>query len=161
MERLRTLPELAGFLFFDELARRIISANPELRRDRTAFHREIYRQQVERENAAEGRSFVTDRGTVDAFAFHPETVTQVGTSLEAEYARYTGVIQLQSAAALGAEYYATDEIRNESVSEALQIEAAIKRVWSGHARYTLVPADVDFEKKYGALRRVIVDYIQD
>ena len=160
MKKLQREPEFAGFVFFDELARQLLSSSPELRHDRTALHREIYRRQVEREAATGERPFISDRGTIDAFAFHPETIDLIGTSLEAEYTRYTGVVQLGSAAALGGDYYATDEVRNESIEEALEIEAALKKVWSGHPRYTFVAAEIDLEKKYGALKSVIVDYVR-
>ena len=155
-ERLKTEDKLAGFLFFEELARQILIENPRIRHDQSAFHREIFSRQVGREEAAGARSFVTDRGTVDAFAFHPETMNDVGTSLENEYRRYTAVIQLGSAAALGERYYQQDEVRDETIAEALQVEAAIRSVWSGHPNYTFVPANEDLEEKYGEFRRIIV-----
>ncbi|MEW5994633.1 MAG: ATP-binding protein [Candidatus Zixiibacteriota bacterium] len=148
--RLKGHPALAGFVFLDELARRLLAENPHYRRDWAGFHREIYCRQVEREKAAGGRSFVTDRGTVDAFAFHPETIQEVGTTLEAEYARYTLVIHLGSAAALGHEYYCRDTIRHESAQEALRIEDALREVWQAHPGYHFIRADEDFEKKYQA-----------
>ena len=160
MDRLRTDPEFAGFLFFEELARKIIGEQPELWQDRTAFHLEVYRRQCEREDRVAGRPFVTDRGTIDAFAFHPETIVKVGTSIEAEYARYSGVIQLGSAAVLGEPHYRCDEIRKESPADALAIEDAVRKVWSKHPQYRYIPADIDLEEKYGAFYRQIVDYKQ-
>ncbi len=147
-ERLRHVKEFSGYVFFDELARRLLEETPSYRGRWAEFHREIYRRQTEREQAIAGRPFVTDRGTVDAFAFHPETVADVGTTLEAEYARYTGVIQLGSSAGLGEAYYPTDEIRRETIDEAMAIEAAISRVWSPHPAYRFVPAEPSLEEKY-------------
>jgi len=147
-ERLKNVPEFSGFVFFEELARRLLIETPSYRSRWAEFHREIYRRQVAREDAVIGRSFVTDRGTVDAFAFHPETVRDVSTTLETEYQRYTAVIQLGSSAALGREYYPIDEVRNETIEQALAIEAAIRRVWEPHPAYRYVSAESAFEEKY-------------
>jgi predicted ATPase len=155
-ERLQSDRRFADFLFFDELARRLLAEEPRFRTDRRAFHLAIYRLQTARESEAGQRSFVTDRGTVDAFAFHPETVELVNTTLDNEYRRYTAVIQLGSAAGLGHEFYRTDDIRDESIEDALAIERAIRDVWSGHPGYRFVEVRADFEIKYSDLLSVIL-----
>jgi len=159
IERLKSETSLAGFIFFEELARAILSASPHLRNDWPGLHREIYRRQAEREDAIGEKPFVTDRGTVDTFAFHPETMADVGTSLEREYQRYTAVIQLGSAATLGEPYYRQDEIRRETPAEALEIERAIRAVWGRHPAYSYIPAGENLEEKYYLFRRLIVDHI--
>jgi predicted ATPase len=159
IERLKSEKPLTGFSFFDELARAILSASPHFRNDWPGLHREIYRRQIEREEAVGDKSFVTDRGTVDAFAFHPETMADVGTTLEREYQRYTAVIQLGSAAALTESLYRQDEIRRETPAEALEIEQAIRAVWGRHPGYSFIPASDNLEEKYDLFRRRIVDYI--
>ena len=147
-ERLRLDPRYAAFTFFEELARRLLIDNPHYHTDRAAFHREIYHRQTAREDALKGTPFISDRGTVDAFAFHPETAADVGTTIEAEYNRYNHVIHLGSSARLGPEAYKTDEIRRESLEDALVIEAAIEKVWRNHPGYHYLQATVDFEEKY-------------
>jgi len=161
VERLKGESPLDGFLFFEELARIILSENPEIRRNKAALHREIYTRQVAREDAAGEKSFVTDRGTVDAFAFHPESMGQVGTTLEKEYRRYTSVIQLGSAASLGEVYYIRDDIRNESAAEALEIEAAIRRVWGSHPNYAFVAAQPDLAEKYALFRHLVLRQVAE
>ena len=157
-ERLKADPAFAGFTFFDELARRLLSEDPSYRGRWGEFHREIYRRQTERENALAGdRPFITDRGTVDAFAFHPETMRDVDTDLESEYARYTGVVQLGSSAALGERYYPTDDVRNESTGEALHIETAIASIWGAHAGYRFVEADPSLETKWIIFLAIVTD----
>lgn len=158
-ERLKFDPALADFVFFDELARRLLAEDPSFRTRRTAFHREIYRRQVERENRAVGQSFISDRGTVDAFAFHPETVADVGTSLEREYARYDGVLHLGSSAALGNRFYRQDDIRLESLDDALFIAARIEAVWRDHPCYRFVEAMEDFEAKYTRFRFLLDELV--
>jgi len=156
LERLAQEPQLSGFVFLPELARQIISEQPELRDNWPAFHEQIYLRQVKREQELKETPFLTDRGTVDAFAFHRETMKHFNTSLSLEYKRYTAVIQLGSSAALGEEYYRTDEIRTESTDEALAIERALKKVWSDHPHYCFVAPNKDFEAKYEECKRIVL-----
>lgn len=148
IERLKSSSEFAEFLFFEEIARQLLSENPGIRSDWTAFHLEIYRRQDAQERLAEGRSFMTDRGTLDGFAFHPETMNVIGTSIEREYARYDVVIQLGTAAALGEQFYRGDTIRTESTEEALELERALSSIWCHHPAYQFVPAQSDYEAKF-------------
>lgn len=154
IEKLRKHPSFADFVFFDELARRLLEENPSYRGNWPKFHLEIYRRQVAREDAVSGRPFVTDRGTVDAFAFHPETVDQVGTTLEREYQRYDVVIQLGSTASLGHAYYTRDNIRLESIPQALSIEGRITEAWGKHPGFHYVKAEYDFEQKYKSVLEI-------
>ena len=82
IDRLRDDAAFGDFVFFEDLARHLLTQKPEFRTRWAEFHREIYRSQIGREESVAGRPFITDRGTVDAFAFHPETLTEVGTTLE-------------------------------------------------------------------------------
>ena len=147
LEALKAEPQLSHFIFFDELARRLLVQMPSYRSNRTEFHREIYHLQTAREQNAGDRPFISDRGTVDAFAFHPETLFDVGTTLEREYGRYSAVIHLGSSARLGETFYHVDSIRTESMSDALAIEEAIGRAWSGHPQYEFIEAHPDFGVK--------------
>ncbi|RME28953.1 MAG: hypothetical protein D6800_03320, partial [Candidatus Zixiibacteriota bacterium] len=114
-----------------------------------------------RERAAGERSFITDRGTLDAMAFHHQTMHAVGTSEEKEYRRYSAVIQLGTTAALGPMYYRTDAVRTEPIEEALQIEAALRRVWSGHPRYHFVPAAEEIEQKFTRFVTIVNDLMHN
>lgn len=156
IDRLKSNPEFAEFLFFEEIARQLLSENPDIRNDWTAFHLEIYRRQDAQERRAEGRSFVTDRGTLDGFAFHPETMNAIGTSIEQEYARYDLVIQLGTAAALGVQFYRGDTIRTESTEEALELERALAGIWRHHPAYQFVPAHTDYEAKFIFLQETLI-----
>jgi predicted ATPase len=155
-ERLKADPAFARFRFLDELARQLLIENPEFRQDWGAFHREIYRRQMKREDALAGASFVTDRGTVDTFAFHPESMAEVGTTMEREYRRYSLVVQLGSAAGLGFPHYVCDDIRNETIEQALNIEAAVRTAWQQHPGYHFLEAEVDLEEKYDRFRALLV-----
>jgi len=155
-------PGLSDFLFLDELARKMLHENPHSRSNCDQFHHDIYLEQASREAAAGNGSFITDRGTADSFAFHPVTVTMetIGTTLEHEYKRYSAVIQMGSSATLGSKHYVSDNIRNETIEEALRIEHALRKVWGQHPNYRFVAADVDFDRKYAAFRQLVLQYIE-
>ncbi len=148
IERLKSDPEFSHFEFLEELARKLLHQNAGYRHDPIEFHCHIYDFQVEREEQLAGKPFITDRGTVDGFAFHPGSLKTIGTSLDKEYQRYTGVIQLGSAAKLGKQYYKRDEIRSESLDEALKIEKAISKVWQGHKAYKYIEPSTNLERKF-------------
>jgi hypothetical protein len=70
------------------------------------------------------------------------------------------VLHLQSSANLGEEYYRTDDVRDESIPEALAIERAIAGVWSGHPAYHVVPAYKELEEKQKQLEATLFDLIR-
>lgn len=148
LERLADEPVCYGYILLEEAARLLLSTQPHLREDWAEFHRRVFGLQTAREGAVKGKPMITDRGTVDAFAFHPETLNDVGTTLEREYARYSTVIQLGSAAALADRPWQTDDIRSENRDEALRIEQAITNVWQGHPDFHFIAASTDIDEKY-------------
>lgn len=76
---------------------------------RRDLQRRIYRLQREQEDRAASRHpnkiLILDRGTVDGAAYWPDGPdaywAEMGTTLEAELARYDHVIWMQTAAAIG------------------------------------------------------------
>ena len=161
IQRLKTNSYFADFVFFDELARQLLQEDPTYRDRRAKWHEDIYYRQVAREDAVAGKSFITDRGTADAFAFHPETAAVCGTSIEIEYRRYNAVILLKSSAALGEEYYRQDEIRTEAAAEVLAIEQATIEVWKGHGHFHIIEAEIDPEPKYNRLLETLLGLIRN
>jgi len=157
--RMKKDPAFSNFVFFDELARLLLSENPEYRKSWSGFHIEIYHLQVAREKQVGERPFITDRGTIDAFAFHPQTMEDVSTTLEEEYQRYSAAVQLGSSANLGNKFYECNGIRNESISKALAIEEAITELWRRHPGYHFIKAETDFEKKYHACLQVLLSIV--
>ena len=147
-ERLKLEPLTKNFIFFEELARQLIRQNSNYRENWRQFHIDIYRKQIEREKTAAGCPFITDRGTIDTFAFHPETADDVNTTIETEYNRYDAVILLESSAHLGERFYKKDEVREESIETALEIERKLMNVWSHHPGFQLIKARKSFMGKY-------------
>ncbi|UCG62527.1 MAG: ATP-binding protein [Candidatus Zixiibacteriota bacterium] len=161
IERLKTEPEFDDFVFLEEIARRLLEEDPSYRGRWAEFHHEVYRRQLAQEDALKGRSFITDRGTADAFAFHPETAAHYGTTLENEYRRYDAVILLGSTAAMGEPYYQQDNIRTESPDEVMALEKATFNVWKGHRNFFEIKAETDPETKYGHLRETLFEIIRE
>ena len=160
-ERLKKEELTKQFIYFDELARQLLESNPDYRKNWKQLHIDIYSQQVARENNHLGSPFITDRGTIDAFAFHPETVKDVGTTIEDEYERYTSVILLESSANLGEEFYKKDTIRIETIDDTLFIENKLKAVWANHPGYNVINAFPSIEQKYSEFIRLLSGIIAD
>lgn len=156
---LKLEPELTEFIFFEELARKLLDQNPEYRSNWPELHTQIYHQTIKRESAAADRHFISDRGTIDAFAFHPDTMNNVKTTIAKEYKRYSAVIQLGSTASLKNGEYETDDIRKETPEEAILIELELRAAWSHHPNYSFLPAQHEFATKYDILCKKILNLI--
>ena len=98
-----------------------------------------------------GRTLLCDRGTVDGAAYWPgephHYFNSVGTTLETELRRYDAVIFFETAAVGGASIEGGNPIRNESLSEAVVLDARLRKLWSRHPRFVLVPNNPSFFKK--------------
>lgn len=94
-----------------------------------------------------------DRGTVDGAAYWPggpeAFFLALGTSLEAELARYDAVVFFESAAIGGHEVGGNNPTRVESTSEAAELDARLRALWSRHPRFALVPNHPSFLQKIG------------
>jgi len=154
-ERLKTLPELSGFAFLEEQARHFLAAKPQLCQDKRELHRRIYLAQREQEDKLSDKDIITDRGTADALAYQPDVMAIIGTTLETEYKRYDAVIHLGSAAALGEKYFAGDDIRKETIDQAMEIENALKKVWGNHPGYYFVQVETNMNRKFDNFIRII------
>jgi hypothetical protein len=127
-----------------------------------AAQRAIYFTQRELEATAEdGNAAIVlcDRGTVDAAAYWPgpeELWTAVGTTRQAEFARYAAVIHLRTPR-VGSGYNQRNPLRIESAAEAAELDEWILRAWEGHPNRTTVNEAPTFLEKAAlaleALRR--------
>ncbi len=157
LNKLKQEKAFSDFLFFDEMARLLLEKNPRFRENWHDFHIQIFKELCKREIEAENRSFFTDRGTLDAAAFHFEIINTLKTTLTDEYRRYTHIVHLESTANLGEKYYKTDRIRIESIAKALEIEVNLKNIWGDHPGYMFIKAEKDFENKYKNLFNLILE----
>lgn len=97
------------------------------------------------------RTLICDRGTVDGAAYWPgephDFFKALGTTLKKELARYDAVLFFESAAVGGMSIEGGNPLRNESIEEAIALDARLRRIWSQHPRFVLVPNDKSFIKK--------------
>ncbi len=118
-------------------------------RARAASQRAIFRVQRELEEIASetpSALVLCDRGTVDGFAYWPgpeDFWSSLGTTREAELARYDAVIHLRPPA-LG---FVNSAVRLETPSEALEIDRRLDQAWAGHPRRHLVESTPHFLDK--------------
>lgn len=97
------------------------------------------------------RILLCDRGTIDGAAYWPgemhDFFPAVGTTLQKELERYDAVIFFESAAVGGMGIEGGNPIRNESNDEAARLDGRLRRLWSQHPRFVLVPHNPSFFKK--------------
>lgn len=100
------------------------------------------------------RVLLCDRGTVDGAAYWPEGdgdfFRVMGTTFEAELARYDAVVFFETAAIFGQTIEGGNPIRNESRVEAVALDRKLHALWSRHPRFHLVPHSPSFLHKITA-----------
>lgn len=150
----RVLPESAGILFGGGFPR---GDSPALRR---AAQRAIFFTQRELEStvdAADGSLVLCDRGTVDGVAYWPgpnDFWDDVGTTMEAQLARYDAVIHLRTPSPEHG-YNHVNPLRVETALEAAAIDERILAAWAAHPRRFIIAAAPDFfAKAHEALVRI-------
>jgi predicted ATPase len=146
-KHVEVLPESARILFGGGFPRRRDDAA------RRAAQRAIYRVQGELERlaveTASARTVLCDRGTLDGLAYWPGDrnayFEELGTTHEAELARYAAVIHLRVPDSHNG--YTNDPLRLESEPEAHVIDARLVDVWAAHPRRVFVESSSDFIRK--------------
>ena len=97
------------------------------------------------------RILLCDRGTVDGAAYWPgdpaDFFAAVGTTMEAEFARYDAVIFFETAAAGGLSIEGGNPVRTEDNEAALELDRRLRSLWEQHPRYIFVPHNPSFFKK--------------
>jgi predicted ATPase len=92
---------------------------------------------------------ICDRGSLDALAYWPDSSDHffkvMNTTLESELKRYSWVIHLDTATE--PDYETTNEIRNETFSEALALNEKIKLSWESHPQRLVISSEQDFFSK--------------
>jgi predicted ATPase len=98
-----------------------------------------------------GRILLCDRGTVDGAAYWPgdphDFFHVFDTTLNLELARYDAVIFFESAAVGGMSIEGGNPVRNETIREAVALDDRLKKLWSQHPNFILVPHNPSFFKK--------------
>lgn len=148
-DRVVIVPEAATILFQGGFPR---SREPHARKiaQTAIFHVQRHIEDVQRA-LYPGRSLLCDRGTVDGAAYWPgksdDYFSAVGTTIEAELARYDAVIFFETAAAGGASIEGGNPVRNETMEEAVMLDGKLRELWEQHPRFILVSHNPSFFKK--------------
>lgn len=148
-ERVVVVPEAATLLFTGGFPR---SFEPHAR---VSAQCAIYHVQRNLEDVQSAlypqRILLCDRGTVDGAAYwpgEPEAFFEaVGSTQERELARYDAVIFFESAAVGGISVEGGNPTRIESNDQALELDRRLRRIWSKHERFVVVPHNPSFVKK--------------
>ncbi len=149
-ERVVIVPEAATMLFAGGFPRVPDEAAVE------ATQRAIYHVQrnLEKVYAAHypQRILLCDRGTVDGAAYWPaeeagDYFAVLGSTLEAELARYDAVIFFETAAKGNLSIEGGNPARIEDNARAVELDRRLFRLWSQHPRFTLVPHNPSFFRK--------------
>lgn len=143
--RVVVLPEAASILFGGGFWR---SGTPAGRR---AAQRAIYYVQREQQRMvieeSQHRFVLCDRGTLDGLAYWPEEPSSfwqdLGTSCEAELARYAAVIHLRTPSPAHG-YNHQNPLRTEDATRAAEIDQSILRIWSHHPQHFVIDSSEDF-----------------
>ena len=123
-----------------------------------AFQRHVFDRQLAKEaqlsKLDDDVIVLLDRGLMDNAGYLPDDeldmlLAEQGMTRADAYARYDAVIHLVTAA-IGAEEFfshATNEHRLEGVEEAVRVDEALVRGWSGHPNLQIIDNQGTFEDK--------------
>lgn len=145
------VPESATMLFGGGFPR---AQDSEARRatQRAIFHVQRSLEEV-RTFEYPGRLLLCDRGTVDGAAYWPadgdeqDFFKAVGTTHEAELARYDAVIFFETAARGDLSIEGGNPTRVESNAAAVELDQRLFGLWRNHPRFVFVPHNPSFFKK--------------
>lgn len=163
-ERVVIVPEAATLLFTGGFPR---SSHPQAA---TAAQQAIFQVQRHLEDVQSvlypDRILLCDRGTVDGAAYCPDApdkfFSALGTTFEAELARYDGVIFFESAAVGGMTIEGGNPVRNETLEQAVALDTRLRELWMHHPRFILVRHDASFLRKIALglaeLDRMVAEY---
>ncbi len=148
-ERVVVVPESATILYSGGFPR---STDIDVKkRTQLAIYQVQQRLEEVQETHFRDRILLCDRGTLDGAAYWPNSIEgflkSMGTTLEAEYARYDAVIFFETAAVGGMSIEGGNPIRTETMAQAVEIDRKLKSVWEKHPRFVHIPHHPSFLHK--------------
>lgn len=103
------------------------------------------------EKSNPGSCVLCDRGTLDSIVYWPNSeegfFKEVGSSFEVELERYDAVVFFETAAASGDSISSNNPQRRETEAEAVEIDKALRNIWSKHPNYHFIPSGDSFVDK--------------
>jgi len=160
-DRFVLVPEAATQVY-DALQTRWDKLDVAGRRD---VQRRIYHLQVEQEDRLghehPNRILLLDRGTIDGAAYWPDGPDDywrdLGTTLDAQLARYDSIIWMETAAALGLyDGDASNFCRFEHPEAAIESGKLLARLWGGHPNLKHVGAFTSIDDKVAAVSELLL-----
>lgn len=101
---------------------------------------------------------VCDRGSIDGAVYWPhgpeDFFKAMGTTLEAELARYDAVIHLSPPPEK--DFYQSNNVRTENLQQAFDIDDKILKIWEKHPNRLVVPR----EKHYFEKAEIIKNFVE-
>jgi len=137
---------------------------------RRDVQRQIYRLQLQQEDQLKSQHpdkiHLLDRGTIDGAAYWPEGPDaywqDLGTTHQAELARYDAVLWLQTAAALGIyDGDASNTCRFEDPEAAIRSGQLLTQLWGTHPHLHKVDAYHNLGEKIAAVERALIQNSTD
>lgn len=152
-ERVIVVPESATLLFAGGFPRHGTPLAQEAAQ-RAIFHVQRNLEDVQAAAYPE-RLLLCDRGTLDGAAYWPGNdpaafFAAMGTTFEAELARYDGVIFFETAAVGGRSIEGGNPTRVESNAEAARLDKALRAIWERHPRFAFIGNERSFFAKLQA-----------
>ena len=122
------------------------------------FQRHVFNLQLEKEDRlsrlSDSAVVLLDRGLMDNAGYLPDDeldmlLSERGMTREDAYARYDAVVHLVTAAIGAEEYFSheTNEHRLEGVEEAVRVDDALRKGWSGHPNLQVIDNEGTFDDK--------------
>lgn len=97
------------------------------------------------------RILLCDRGSVDGAAYWPdgaaEFFSMMGSTHEAELARYDVVLFFETSAVGGIRFEGGNRYRTEDNDQAVALDQRLRALWATHPRFHLVPHSTSFIRK--------------
>lgn len=159
-EHVHMLPEAAGIVFGGRFPR---NGRVAIRQGAQQAIYHVQRALEFTEHTENAALVLCDRGTPDGSAYwlgEGSLWETVGTTRDAEHARYHAVIHLRTPRHAH-DYNQENPLRTETHDEAQVIDDAIARAWAGHPRYFEVPASEDFLGKAARALALLRDLTPD
>jgi hypothetical protein len=148
-DRLVVVPESATTLFAGGFPR-VSDAEAQRSEQRAIFAVQRSLEDIQAATYPD-RVLLCDRGTVDGAAYWPDGVEEffsaMGTTHDAQLARYDAVLFFESAAAAGLGIEGGNRYRVETNDEALAIDLRLRDLWRPHPSFHLVPHNHSFLRK--------------
>lgn len=105
---------------------------------------------------------ICDRGSIDGAVYWPhgpeDFFKAMGSSLEAELARYDAVIHLSPPPKK--DFYQSSNVRTETLEQALEVDEKILKIWEKHPNRIVVPGKDHYFEKAEIIKDFVEKFLQ-